>query len=135
MRRTLLKSIAALALALGSPVWLWADNVVYGLLSSYEGAYTTSFDLDAVNTSSAAAVAAGYSLSDISGVKCGVCAGNKYYAFVDSENPTTYEQTTALVTVNFTTGEKVVVNDFSYDYGKLGYNICGLAYNPLDEQL
>lgn len=129
MRKTLLKSIAALALAVGSPAWLWADNVVYGLQSSWDGTMTASFDLDAVNSSAATAVATEFSLADISEVKCGVSAGNKYYAFIASDDPDTGNQTVALVTVNFTTGEKVIVNDFSYGYGKPGWNISGLTYD------
>lgn len=130
MKKNLLYSCAALALSLVTSVTAWADDVVYGLVPSYTyGAQTASFDLSSVNTSAATSVAKEFSFANAKDVKCGTTAGNKYYAFVDMEDPDTYDQTVALVTLNFTTGEMVVVNDFSYGYGKPGYNASGMTYD------
>lgn len=139
MKKTLLNSIAVLVLAFGSTVVAMADNVVYGLLTGWDENYnnvtqTTSFDLDKVNTSTQTEVPAGFSFSGISEIKCGVTAGDKYYAFVTimDEN---YNENVALVTLNFTTGEQVIVNDFSYEYGKPGYSVCGLTYDATNDKL
>ena len=35
----------------------------------------------------------------------------------------------AFATVNFTTGNVVYVNNYSYAYGNPGYSLCGMAYN------
>lgn len=130
MRKCLLNSFAVLVLTLGSSASALADNVVYGLIPSYTyGAQTTSFDLDKVNASSTTEVAPGFTFADAKTIKCGVTVGDKYYAFVELEDPTTYDQTIALVTLNFTTGNMVVVNNFSYSYGKPGYNLSGMAYD------
>lgn len=136
MKNCLLNKIAALVLALGSSVVALADNVVYGLMpSNTYGARTTSVDLDQVNTSAATTVTAGFAFADAKDVKCGVTAGDKYYAFVDMEDPVSYDQKVALVTFNFTTGDMVVVNDFSYTYSKPGYSVSGLTYDEKADKL
>lgn len=132
MRKSLLHSVLVMALAFGSSMTAWADSVLYGLIPSYTyGAQTTSFDLDAISTESTTTVAPGFAFAEAKDVKCGVTAGNKYYAFVTMEDADSGEETTALVTINFTTGNIVVVNNFSYGYGKPGYNVSGMTY---DEQ-
>ena len=125
-----LHSMAVLVLALGSTTMAWADNVVYGLLPSYTyGAQTTSVDLDKVNASEATKVEpSGFAFAQAQEVKCGVTAGDKYYTFVTLVDED-YNESTALATFNFTTGNTVVVNDFSYGYGKPGYNASGMAYD------
>lgn len=130
MRKQLLNSIAVLTLAFGSTVVAMADNVVYGLLSSYSsGAGTTSFDLDKVNTTTATSLTKGFSYDNMTEVKCGATAGDKYFAFVSLMDEATYDESTALVTINFTTGNMVTVNDFSYNYGKPGYAASGMTYD------
>lgn len=125
-----LHSIGVLVLALGSTTMAWADNVVYGLIPSYTyGAQTTSVDLDKVNATEVTKVEpTGFSFQQAQEVKCGVTAGDKYYTFVTLVDDD-YNETAALATFNFTTGNTVVVNNFSYSYGKPGYNATGMAYD------
>lgn len=138
MKKNLLNSIAVLVLALGSSVVAMADNVVYGLKTGWDvsgdAAYTTSFDIDKVNTSTPTEVASGFSSAGVSQINGGVTAGDKYFAFViiTDEN---FDQKTALVTFNFTTGETVVVNDFSYTYNKPGMSVTGMAYDAANDKL
>lgn len=125
-----LHSIAVLALALGSATIAWADNVVYGLIPSYTyGARTTSVDLDQVNTTAATKLTPGFGYENAQEVMCGVTAGDKYFAFVKVTDPDTYEENIELTTFNFTTQNIVTVNNFSYVYGKPGYNVSGMAYD------
>lgn len=130
MSRNLLKSVLVMCLAVCSSVVALANDIVYGLIPSYTyGAQTTSFDLDAVNASAATKVSPEFAFSSATDVKCGVSAGDKYYAFVNILDPATYDETVAFVTLNFTTGNMVVVNDFSYTYSKPGYNVSGMTYD------
>lgn len=134
MNKTLLNSFAALVLALGSSAGAYADNVVYGLSSMWDNTTytnvikTASFDMSSVNASSATTVDTEYSFSNIEEVKCAAAVGNKYYAFVkllDEDG----NETDALVSINFTTGKLTVINDFSYGYGKPGWNASAMAYD------
>ena len=130
MKQYLLKSFAAVAMVMGTTVTAQADNVVYGLMQSYtDGAQTTSVDLDQVNASTTTTVApSGFAFAAAQEIKCGVTAGDKYYAFVTTMDED-YNEKVALATINFTTGTTVIVNDFSYNYGKPGYNVSGIAYD------
>lgn len=132
MQKNLLKSFAALVLALSSTTTVLADNTVYGLTKDMMGSYSTaSLDLDAVNASGETTVTNGFNLQGLveySGFHGGVTVGNKYYAFVtlldDDEN-----EVNALVTINFETGKITVVNNYSYGYGQPGYNVQGMTYD------
>ena len=136
MKKCLLNSFSVLVLTLGASASALADNVVYGLIPSYTyGAKTTSLDLDDLNLSSATDVEPGFAFDDVKGVKCGVSVGDKYYAFVDMVDPDTYDETVALATMNFTTGKLVIVNNFSYSYGKPGYSASGMAYDEKNDQV
>lgn len=131
-----LHSIAVLALALGSATMAWADNVVYGLIPSYTyGARTTSVDLDKVNSTAATTLTPGFGYENAQEVMCGVTAGDKYFAFVKTTDPDTYEENVELATFNFTTENIVQVNNFSYTYGKPGYNASGMAYDKVNDVL
>lgn len=131
MKHCLLRSFAAALIAFSFSTAALADNVVYGLLSSYsKGAQPTSVDLDKVNTNEVTTLTpSDFAYADAQEVKCGVTAGDKYFAFVTQMDPDTYDENNALVTINFTTGKTVVVNNFSYKYGKPGYNPSGMAYD------
>lgn len=130
MKKCLLRSFAVLVLTLGSSALTWAENVVYGLIPSYTfGAKTTSLDLESVNTTTATSLTPGFNYTNVKDVKCGVTVGDKYYAFVNYEDPTSYDEVAALATFNFTSGNMVVVNDFSYNYGKPGYNASAMTYD------
>lgn len=136
MKKYLLNSIAVFALAISSTTMAWADNVVYGLTSSYTyGARTTSVDLDKVNSSEALKVTSGFGYTDAKEVICGTTAGDKYFAFVKITDPTSYDENVALTTFNFSTENVVVVNDFSYAYSKPGYNVSGMTYDKLSKTL
>lgn len=136
MKKYLLNSIAVFALTISSTTMAWADNVVYGLTSSYTyGARTTSVDLDKVNSSEALKVSPGFGYSDAKDVICGTTAGDKYFAFVKVTDPVSYDENVTLATFNFTTENVVVVNDFSYVYGKPGYNVSGMTYDKSSETL
>ncbi len=131
-----LHSIAVLALALGSATMAWADNVVYGLIPSYTyGARTTSVDLDQVSSTAATTLTPGFGYENAQEVMCGVTAGDKYFAFVKTTDPDTYEENIELATFNFTTENIVQVNNFSYTYGKPGYNVSGMAYDKVNDVL
>lgn len=131
-----LHSIAVLALALGSATMAWADNVVYGLIPSYTyGARTTSVDLDKVNSTAATTLTPGFAYDNAQEVMCGVTAGDKYFAFVKTLDPNTYDENIELATFNFTTENIVTVNNFSYTYGKPGYNVSGMAYDKVNDVL
>lgn len=131
-----LHSIAVLALALGSATMAWADNVVYGLIPSYTyGARTTSVDLDKVNSTAATTLTQGFAYDNAQEVMCGVTAGDKYFAFVKTLDPDTYDENIELATFNFTTENIVQVNNFSYTYGKPGYNASGMAYDKVNDVL
>ena len=57
--------------------------------------------------------------------------GDKYYAFVVNSGV----DAPAFVTLNFTTGKMVVVNDKSFTYGKPGSGANGMAYDEANEKL
>lgn len=136
MKKCLLRTFAVLAMTIGSSVVTWADNVVYGLIPSYSfGARSASLNLDNVNTSAVTTLAPDFTFEGATEVKCGTTAGDKYYAFVSILDPDTYEETVALATLNFTTGEMVVVNNFSYGYSKPGYNASGMTYDEKNDVL
>lgn len=134
MKKNLLNSFAVLVLALGSPAGAYADNVVYGLVSSWDGAKTASFDLSSVNSSSETTVNTEFSFDNISEIKCGAAVGNKYYAFVNLMDED-YNETYALVSINFTTGKLTTINDFSYGYGKPGFNASSMTYDKSTESV
>lgn len=134
MKKNLLSSFAVLVLALGSPVGMYADNVVYGLSSTWDNTTytnvikTASFDMSSVNASSETTVNTEYSFSNIEEVKCAAAVGNKYYAFVKMTDED-FNEIDALVSINFTTGKFTVINDFSYKYGKPGYDASAMTYD------
>ena len=135
MKKYLLNALAVTALQLAATAAAWAGDVVYGLVPSYSyGAQAASFDISSVSADAAATVTKDFAFETAKEVKCGVTAGDKYFAFVETEDAN-YNQTVALVTLNFTSGEMVVVNDFSYKYGKPGYNASGMAYDDVNGKL
>lgn len=136
MKKYLLNSIAVLALALGSTTYMWADNVIYGLVPSYTyGARAASVDLDKVNTETATTITPDFAYEDATEVMCGVTAGDKYYAFLKVQDQETYDENVTLATINFTSKKIVVVNDFAYSYGKPGYSVSGMAYDDVNNVL
>lgn len=131
MKKYLLSSLFVLGLALYSTVAAWAENVVYGLMpSSTYGARTTSFDIDALGAT-ALKITPEFAFENAEGFNCGTSVGDKYYAFVVNRGV----DATAFVTLNFTTGKMVVVNDKSFTYGKPGFGANGMAYDEANEKL
>lgn len=131
MKKYLLSSLFVLGLALYSTVAAWAENVVYGLMpSSTYGARTTSFDIDALGAT-ALKITPEFAFENAEGFNCGTSVDDKYYAFVVNRGV----DATAFVTLNFTTGKMVVVNDKSFTYGKPGFGANGMAYDEANEKL
>lgn len=131
MKKYLLSSLFVLGLALYSTVAAWAENVVYGLMpSSTYGARTTSFDIDALGAT-ALKITPEFAFENAEEFKCGTSVGDKYYAFVVNSGV----DAPAFVTLNFTTGKMVVVNDKSFTYGKPGFGANGMAYDEANEKL
>lgn len=131
MKKYLLSSLLVLGLALYSTVAAWADNVVYGLMpSNTYGARTTSFDIDALG-SDALKLTPEFAFENAEEFNCGTSVGDKYYAFVVNRGV----EAAAFVTLNFTTGKMVVVNDKSFTYGKPGFGANGMAYDEANEKL
>lgn len=131
MKKYLLSSLFVLGLALYSTVAAWAENVVYGLMpSSTYGARTTSFDIDALGAT-ALKITPEFAFENAEGFNCGTSVGDKYYAFVVNSGV----DAPAFVTLNFTTGKMVVVNDKSFTYGKPGFGANGMAYDEANEKL
>lgn len=131
MKKYLLSSLFVLGLALYSTVAAWAENVVYGLMpSSTYGARTTSFDIDSLGAT-ALKITPEFAFENAEEFKCGTSVGDKYYAFVVNSGV----DAPAFVTLNFTTGKMVVVNDKSFTYGKPGSGANGMAYDEANEKL
>ena len=131
MKKYLLSSLFVLGLALYSTVAAWAENVVYGLMpSSTYGARTTSFDIDALGAT-ALKITPEFAFENAEAFNCGTSVGDKYYAFVVNSGV----DAPAFVTLNFTTGKMVVVNDKSFTYGKPGSGANGMAYDEANEKL
>lgn len=131
MKKYLLSSLFVLGLALYSTVAAWAENVVYGLMpSSTYGARTTSFDIDALGAT-ALKITPEFAFENAEEFKCGTSVGDKYCAFVVNSGV----DAPAFVTLNFTTGKMVVVNDKSFTYGKPGFGANGMAYDEANEKL
>lgn len=131
MKKYLLSSLLVLGLALYSTVAAWAENVVYGLMpSNTYGARTTSFDIDALG-SDALKLTPDFAFENAEEFNCGTSVGDKYYAFVVNRGV----DAPAFVTLNFTTGKMVVVNDKSFTYGKPGFGANGMAYDEANEKL
>lgn len=131
MKKYLLSSLFVLGLALYSTVAAWAENVVYGLMpSSTYGARTTSFDIDALGAT-ALKITPEFAFENAEEFNCGTSVGDKYYAFVVNCGV----DAPAFVTLNFTTGKMVVVNDKSFTYGKPGFGANGMAYDEANEKL
>lgn len=131
MKKYLLSSLLVLGLALYSTVAAWAENVVYGLMpSNTYGARTTSFDIDALGAT-ALKITPEFAFENAEEFNCGTSVGDKYYAFVVNRGV----DALAFVTLNFTTGKMVVVNDKSFTYGKPGFGANGMAYDEANEKL
>ena len=131
MKKYLLSSLLVLCLALYSTVAAWAENVVYGLMpSNTYGARTTSFDIDALGAT-ALKITPEFAFENAEEFNCGTSVGDKYYAFVVNRGV----DAPAFVTLNFTTGKMVVVNDKSFTYGKPGFGANGMAYDEANEKL
>ena len=131
MKKYLLSSLMVLGLALYSSVAAWAENVVYGLMpSNTYGARTTSFDIDALGAT-ALKITPEFAFENAEEFNCGTSVGDKYYAFVVNRGV----DAPAFVTLNFTTGKMVVVNDKSFTYGKPGFGANGMAYDEANEKL
>lgn len=131
MKKYLLSSLLVLGLALYSSVAAWAENVVYGIMpSNTYGARTTSFDIDALGAT-ALKITPEFAFENAEEFNCGTSAGDKYYAFVVNRGV----DAPAFVTLNFTTGKMVVVNDKSFTYGKPGFGANGMAYDEANEKL
>lgn len=131
MKKYLLSSLLVLGLALYSTVAAWAENVVYGIMpSNTYGARTTSFDIDALG-SDALKLTPEFAFENAEEFNCGTSVGDKYYAFVVNRGV----DAAAFVTLNFTTGNMVVVNDKSFTYGKPGFGANGMAYDELNDKL
>ena len=131
MKKYLLSSLFVLGLALYSTVAAWAENVVYGLMpSSTYGARTTSFDIDTLGAT-ALKITPEFAFENAEAFNCGTSVGDKYYAFVVNSGV----DAPAFVTLNFTTGKMVVVNDKSFAYGKPGFGANGMAYDEANEKL
>lgn len=136
MKKYLLKSSLLAALALWSTSVAWADNLVYGFLSGHDASWNSylqkvSLNLDSLNKGTIKTENIGESFTDLSSVNVGVCAGDKYFAFAnvkDAEDP-------CFVSVNFTTGKVVVINNFSYAWSKPGHNVSGLTYDEVNKKL
>lgn len=131
MKKYLLSSLLVLGLALYSTVAAWAENVVYGIMpSNTYGARTTSFDIDALGAT-ALKITPEFAFENAEEFNCGTSVGDKYYAFVVNRGV----DAAAFVTLNFTTGKMVVVNDKSFTYGKPGFGANGMAYDEANEKL
>ena len=131
MKKYLLSSLLVLGLALYSTVAAWAENVVYGIMpSNTYGARTTSFDIDALGAT-ALKITPEFAFENAEEFNCGTSVGDKYYAFVVNRGV----DAPAFVTLNFTTGKMVVVNDKSFTYGKPGFGANGMAYDEANEKL
>lgn len=131
MKKYLLSSLLVLSLALYSTVAAWAENVVYGIMpSSTYGARTTSFDIDALG-SDVLKLSPEFAFENAQEFNCGTSVGDKYYAFVVNSGM----EAPAFVTLNFTTGKMVVVNDKSFTNGKPGFYANGMAYDEANEKL
>lgn len=131
MKKYLLSSLLVLGLALYSTVAAWAENVVYGIMpSNTYGARTTSFDIDALG-SDALKLTPEFAFKNAEEFNCGTSVGDKYYAFVVNRGV----DAAAFVTLNFTTGNMVVVNDKSFTYGKPGFGANGMAYDEVNDKL
>lgn len=131
MKKYLLSSLLVLGLALYSTVAAWAENVVYGLMpSNTYGARTTSFDIDALG-SDALKLTPEFAFENAEEFNCGTSVGDKYYAFVVNRGV----DAAAFVTLNFTTGKMVVVNDKSFSYGKPCAGANGMAYDEVNDKL
>ena len=131
MKKYLLSSLLVLGLALYSTVAAWAENVVYGIMpSNTYGARTTSFDIDALG-SDALKLTPEFAFENAEEFNCGTSVGDKYYAFVVNRGV----EAAAFVTLNFTTGKMVVVNDKSFTYGKPGFGANGMAYDEVYDKL
>lgn len=131
MKKYLLSSLLVLGLALYSSVAAWAENVVYGLMpSNTYGARTTSFDIDALGAT-ALKITPEFAFENAEEFNCGTSVGDKYYAFVVNRGV----DAPAFVTLNFTTGKMVVVNDKSFTYGKPGFGANGMAYDETNGKL
>lgn len=131
MKKYLLSSLLVLGLALYSTVAAWAENVVYGLMpSNTYGARTTSFDIDALGAT-ALKITPEFAFENAEEFNCGTSVGDKYYAFVVNRGV----DAPAFVTLNFTTGKMVVVNDKSFTYGKPGFGANGMAYDETNGKL
>ena len=131
MKKYLLSSLFVLGLALYSTVAAWAENVVYGLMpSSTYCARTKSFDIESL-VATALKITPEFAFENAEEFNCGTSVGDKYYAFVVNSGV----DAPAFVTLNFTTGKMVVVNDKSFTYGKPGSGANGMAYDEANEKL
>ena len=136
MKHLLLRTMMTLAMVIATSVSAFAETVVYGIVpSSTYGGKTTSFDIDAVNADSKLAITTDLDLTGVDGVKCAASVGDKYFAFVTYYDEETYDDVVAFATVNFTTGNVVYVNNYSYTYGEPGYSLCGMAYSSASDVL
>lgn len=136
MKKFLLKSSMLTCVAFYSTAMAWADNVVYGLTSTNDDNWNTVFqkvsvDLDSLNVGIVKTEKLGETFNDISGFKCGVTVGDKYLAFVSQKDV----EGSAFVSINFTTGKVVTINNFSYAYRKPGYNVSGMTYDEVNNKL
>lgn len=131
MKKYLLSSLLVLGLALYSTVAAWAENVVYGISPSNSfGARTTFFDIDALGAT-ALKITPEFTFENAEEFNCGTSVGDKYYAYVVNRGV----DAAAFVTINFTTGKMVVVNDKSFTYGKPGFGANGMAYDETNGKL
>lgn len=132
MKKYLLNSGLAMAFAFSASAFAMADNVVYGVVTSFSGSQTASYDLDALVMSDTLKVTTDKSFDNVTGLKCATSIGDKYYAYVGVFDPATYDEKTVFATINFETGNVVEINNTSFSYPKPGWNINGMAYDGVN---
>ena len=103
---------------------------VYGVASSSLNGVAASFDINALTPDSKLAVTKTFEMKDVAEFSCGTSVGDMYVALFNDIN-----YNTVFGTLNFTTGKVVIVNSYSYKWGKPGASISSMAYDKKYETL
>ncbi|MGN1263770.1 MAG: T9SS type A sorting domain-containing protein [Prevotella sp.] len=123
MKQTLLKkTILTLFFACIMTCAALAQKTVYGCMPGSLNYSMASFDLDAVNTSTAAATTVLFDMPTVEDMRCGTSAGELYYAFYSDADTYKY----SFGSFNFTTGEVVKLREWGTSEN---VNVIGLAYD------
>lgn len=133
MKQNLLKSFMTMLLLGGVYVMTMAQTTIYGMSNNPMGVELASFNLDEINTDAATAATALQDVGDyVYDIYAGTSLDNKYYGIYDDE-----DYNTCFGTLNFTTGEIVLIKKFSYVWGETFMDITsydGKLYGLLSKK-